>query len=72
MSVSLVTIKVRNGDLTQALKVFKKKVSASGHIEELKRRREYIKPSLLKRVQKQKAVRKNDLEVQKEKLLQKF
>lgn len=60
MKTSLVAVKVRNGDLAHALKIFKKKVSASGHIDELRRRQEYIKPSLLKRVQKQKAIRNRE------------
>lgn len=72
MKKSLVTIKVRNGDLAQALKVFKKKVSASGHIDELKKRQEYIKPTTKRRLVKQKAKRRNDLQVLNEKLLQKF
>jgi ribosomal protein S21 len=44
----------------------------SGHIEELKRRREYTKPTTERRLEKEKAVRKNDMMVQKEKLIQKL
>lgn len=72
MGISRVTVIVRNGDLQQALKVFKKKVATSGHLEELRDRREYTKPTTKKREQKLKAKRKNDLEVQREKLLRKF
>jgi len=68
MGVSLVAVKVRNGDINQALKVLKKKVSASGHIEELKERREYVKPTTKRRLIKQKAKRRNDLQLQQEKL----
>jgi ribosomal protein S21 len=39
---------VRDGNITQALKVFKKKVTKSGHLEELKKRQEYLKPSVVK------------------------
>ena len=54
---SLVTVQVRNGDLKKALSVFKKKVANSGHLIELKGRQEYLKPSVVKRLQKNKAVR---------------
>ena len=72
MKTSLVAVKVRNGDLTQALKVFKKKVLSSGHIDELKQRREFTKPTTKRRLVKQKAKRRNDLQVLNEKLLQKY
>lgn len=60
MKKSLVTIRVRKGEINKALKLFKRKVNESGHIQELKERREFIKPSLRKRIQKQKAIREND------------
>lgn len=71
MSVTLVSVQVRNGDINQALKVFKKKVAASNHLGELKDRREYTKPTTKRRLLKQKAKRKNDLQVQLQKLLEK-
>ncbi len=46
MRTKLVSVKVREGNITQALKVFKKKVSRSNHLEELKDRQEYLKPSV--------------------------
>ena len=49
MSVTLVTIEVRNGDIAKALKLFKKRVEDSGHLQELRERREYKKPSVVKR-----------------------
>lgn len=49
----LVKVLVRDGNLAQALKVFKKKVNRSGHIEELKRRREYLNPSTIKHANNQ-------------------
>jgi small subunit ribosomal protein S21 len=49
MSVTLVTIEVRNGDITKALKLFKKRVEDSGHLQELRERKEYKKPSVIKR-----------------------
>jgi ribosomal protein S21 len=72
MSVQLVKVVVRDGNLQKALQVFKKKVFKSGHLEELKRRREYTKPTTERRLEKQTAVRKNHLLVQKEKLIQKL
>jgi small subunit ribosomal protein S21 len=54
MSISLVTIEVRNGDIAKALKLLKKKVENSGHIAELRERRYYKKPSTRKREQKDK------------------
>jgi small subunit ribosomal protein S21 len=45
----LVTIEVRNGDIAKALKLFKKRVEDSGHLQELRERKEYKKPSVVKR-----------------------
>lgn len=50
MSISLVTIKKRDGeDINSLLKRFKRKVETSNHLNELKDRKYYIKPSLEKR-----------------------
>ena len=46
--MSLVRVVVRDGNLTKALQVFKKKVQRSGHLDELKEREEYLKPSVVK------------------------
>lgn len=51
------SVEVRNGDIVKALKVFKRKVIQSGHLEVLKSRKEYIKPSLQRRREMQKAVK---------------
>ena len=56
MSVTLVSVEVRNGDIQKALKLFKKKVEASGHIQELRERKEFKKPSVKKREQKNKVL----------------
>lgn len=50
-------VKVVNGNIELALKVFKRKLKDSGKIEELKDRKEYIKPSAVKRKKMQQAVR---------------
>ena len=54
MGIVLASVEVRNGDIGKALKLFKKKVDQSNHIQELKDRREYKKPSVKKREQKNK------------------
>jgi small subunit ribosomal protein S21 len=39
------TVEVRNGDVTKALRIFKKKVQEAGIIQEVRERSEYVKPS---------------------------
>ena len=39
------TVVVRNGDFTKALRIFKKKVQEAGIIQEYRDRQEYVKPS---------------------------
>jgi len=58
---SLVSVQVRNGDINKALKIFKKRGFDSGHLQELRDRKEYTKPSVARRKQKQQAVRKEQL-----------
>tara|TARA_B100001057_G_scaffold450983_2_gene493559 strand:- start:1362 stop:1631 length:270 start_codon:yes stop_codon:yes gene_type:complete len=50
-------VKVVHGNIELALKLFKRKMKDSGKLEELKERKEYIKPSAVKRKQMQQAVR---------------
>jgi ribosomal protein S21 len=54
MSVTLVQIEVKNGDINRALKLFKKRVDESAHIQELKDRRAYKKASVVKREERNK------------------
>jgi small subunit ribosomal protein S21 len=61
--LSRVTVEVRNGDIAKALKKFKKKVTESGHLLELRERKEYVKPTTRRRLQKQKAVREEQKRV---------
>jgi small subunit ribosomal protein S21 len=63
MSVTLVSVEVRNGDIQKALKLFKQRVEKSGHIQELRDRREYKKPSTIKREQRNRI--KHQLELEK-------
>lgn len=53
---SKVTVEVKDGNIEGALRVFKKKVFNSGHLDEYKKRQEYVKPSVIKREKKKESV----------------
>lgn len=53
---SLVTVYVKNGDINKALKIFKNKTFDSGHLLELRDRKEFTKPTTEKRKQKKDAI----------------
>jgi len=57
-----VSVKVKNNNIQKALSIFKRKVKQSEHLFELKRRREFLKPSVKKRRQKQIAIHNQKLE----------
>jgi len=57
-----VSVKVKNNNIAKALSIFKRKVKQSEHLFELKRRREFLKPSVKKRRQKQIAIHNQKLE----------
>ena len=57
-----VAVKVKNGNIQQALKLFKRKVNESEHLFELRVRKEFLKPSVLKRRKKQVAIHNQKLE----------
>ena len=57
-----VAVKVKNGNIQQALKLFKRKVNESEHLFELRVRKEFLKPSVLKRRKKQEAIHNQKLE----------
>ena len=54
---TLVSVKVIKGDINRALKKFKRGVMDSGHLLELRERKEYTKPKTVRRKQKQQAIR---------------
>lgn len=56
-----VSVKVRNGNLDNALKYFKNKVMETGVLQEYKERQEYIKPSVKKRKKKKEAIWKQKI-----------
>ena len=51
----LVSVKVKNRDINKALKIFKRRVNDSAHLQELRERKYFEKPSLAKRKAKQQA-----------------
>jgi small subunit ribosomal protein S21 len=63
MGPSIVIVDCTKQDINKALKEFKRKVIKSGHIMELRTRKEYVKPTTEKREKKQKAIRTQQLEV---------
>jgi ribosomal protein S21 len=66
--IKLVSVEVRKGDINRALKLLKRKQMDSGHLFELKDRKQYTKPKTVRRKQKLDAIRRNNLEVMLEKI----
>jgi ribosomal protein S21 len=65
---ALIKVVVKNGDIAKALKVFKKKVNDSGHLLELRDRKEFTKPKTVRRTIKLKAIRENQRKVMLERM----
>jgi len=63
---ALVTVKVWKGDINKALKKLKRGIIESGHIVELKERKQYTKPTTKRRKKKQEAIRNAKFERMKE------
>jgi small subunit ribosomal protein S21 len=57
MSTQKTRVEVRNGDIQRALKIFKSKTIVSGHLQELRDRKEYTKPTTVRRKEKNQAIR---------------
>ena len=53
----LVSVQVRNGNIQKALKIFKRRVDESAHLQLLRTKQQYTKPTTVRRKQKQQAVR---------------
>ena len=70
--MSGIKVEVRNGNLERALKLFKKKIKDSRIMLEFKDHQEFIKPSLKKRINKNKAINRLKMQVLQEKLKNKF
>ena len=61
--VTLTAVKKRDGeDISSLLKRFKRKVENSGHLLELKERKYFVKPSMVKRIQKNQILFKRKVE----------
>jgi small subunit ribosomal protein S21 len=57
----MLVVSVKNGNIEWAVKEYKKKVQSTKQIEELRDRKNFIKPSKRKRLQKEETIRKNKL-----------
>lgn len=62
-NTSNVRVDVRKGDINRALKIFKRRMMDSNHIQELKDNKTYTKPKTVRRKQKLDAIRRNQREV---------
>ena len=54
----MLRVPVIKGNLSKALKIFKKKFKSTGVIKELRERKQYTKKSTKKRIEKDKAIYK--------------
>ena len=53
----LVSVQVRHGNIQNELKIFKRRIDESGHLQLLRTKQQYTKPTTVRRKQKQQAVR---------------
>ena len=66
MKNSKVAVKVIKGNIQQALKKFKNKTMDSGHLQELRDRQQFLKPSVVKRKLIKDAIRREQWDREKE------
>ena len=57
----MLIINIKGGNVEGALKEYKRKVQNTKQIEELRERKNFTKPSVKKRLQKEETIRKNKL-----------
>jgi small subunit ribosomal protein S21 len=57
----MLIVSVKGGNIEWALKEYKKKVQSTKQIEELRDRKNFTKPSVKKRLQREETIRKNKL-----------
>ena len=67
MKNSKTTVKVIKGNIQQALKKFKNKTMDSGHLQELRERQQFLKPSVKKRKMMNDTIRRSKWEEEKHK-----
>ena len=53
----LVSVEVRKGNIQKALKIFKRRIDESGHLQLLRTKQAYTKPTTKRRKQKLEAIR---------------
>ena len=54
----MLKIPVIKGNINKALKQFKRKFKQTGVLKEVRERKDYVKPSLKRRIEKDEAIRK--------------
>jgi small subunit ribosomal protein S21 len=57
----MLIVSVKGGNIEWALKDYKRKVQSTKQIEELRDRKNFTKPSVRKRLQREETIRKNKL-----------
>ena len=57
----MLIVSVKGGNIEWALKEYKRKVQSTKQIEELRDRKNFTKPSVKKRLQREETIRKNKL-----------
>ena len=57
----MLVVSVKGGNIEWAIKDYKKRVQSIKQIEELRERKNFIKPSKRKRLQRKETIRKNKL-----------
>jgi len=55
----MIIVDIQNGNIEWALKQYKRKVQNIKQIEQLRERQTFVKPSVKNRLEKEKAIRKN-------------
>ena len=64
----LVSVQVKHKDINKALKILKRRINDSGHLQELRDRKYFEKPSVVKRKSNQQARREQERETILEKI----
>lgn len=64
----MTTVTVKDGQFEKALRKFKKKVQESGILDDLREREFYSKPTTKRRMAKNKAIRRQQRQVEQEEL----
>lgn len=68
MGIANTEVEVLNGNINGAIKIWKAKTERYGIKERLTQKKEFIKPSVKKRLQREEAIRKNKLRNERSKI----